>query len=256
MEKSKVTAFWSVEGGVGKTTLASAYAVHLAKSNPDKVVLLDFNEVFPRVHKAFNAKLVSLNPIYDALEKGELSADVLSSILQKRQGVWIFAGVSLSEFEQFKPEHFIKIISVARQMFPKIVIDVNSGLFFSATYAALKESDEIMMLVEPSTYSLEDAVLARDFIVNSWGVEGKINAVLNKKDNDDIDFEAVERILGMKAIEINYRQDIKDAFIKGDLDKIAKMVFNVKKQKEKTKRGSIFSFLTKGGIASVFNKPL
>lgn len=58
----------SAGGGVGKTTLASAYAVYLAKKNiTEDVALLDFSEVFPRIHKVFKAEHLSLSPIYDAI---------------------------------------------------------------------------------------------------------------------------------------------------------------------------------------------
>ncbi|MCG1012979.1 hypothetical protein JT739_10290 [Tepidanaerobacter sp. GT38] len=243
--KGKVTVWWSAGGGVGKTTLASAYASYLTKQNePDSVALLDFNEVFPRIHKVFRTEHLSLSPVYDAIEKKEVTVDVLKRVMDKKQGIWIMPGVFLSDFEQYGPEHFIEIIKLARQVYKEIVVDVNAGMFFSTTYAALNEGDEIRVVLEPSLYSLEDTVFACDFVVNSWGVDrSKIKAVVNKYDNSDFDSEAARRILGVEADVIKENESIKEAFEKGQVSKIADIIFG--KTQKTNGRKNIFSFFVR-----------
>ena len=245
LTNGRVTTWWSAGGGVGKTTLASAYAVHLAKKNKDDdVALLDFNEVFPRIHKVFKAEHLSLSPVYDAIEKKEVSINVLKSVMDKKQGVWIMPGVFLSDFEQYGPDHYVEIIKLAKQMFKEVVIDVNAGMFFSTTYAALIESDEIRVVLEPSLYSLEDTIFACDFIVNSWGIDrNKIKTIVNKYDNGDIDSDAVKRIMEVETDIVRENINIKTAFEKGQITKIAEMVFG---SKQKTNgRKNIFSFFVR-----------
>lgn len=174
--------------------------------------------------------------------------------MNKKQGIWILPGVFLSDFEQYTPEHFIEIIKLAKQMFKEVVIDVNAGMFFSSTYAALTESDEIRVVLEPSIYSIEDTIYACDFIVNSWGVDRKkIKAVLNKYDNNNFDAEAVKRVMEVETDIVKDNINIKNAFEKWQVSKIADIVFG-NPQKTQNKK-NIFSIFLRSET-NVANKPI
>ena len=71
---SKVTVYWSSTGGVGKTTLAIAKAITLAEEK-EKVVLVDFNEVTPHVHRLLKLKSMNFNEIYNAIEQRNISSN-------------------------------------------------------------------------------------------------------------------------------------------------------------------------------------
>ncbi len=246
MTEAKVTTWWSVSGGSGKTTLACAYAAHLAKSEGVKVALLDFNEVFPCVHKIFGIDHTQLSPVYDAIEKEAPIIDAVREMMVKKQGIWILPGVSLSEFEQYKPEHFAEIIKAVKKSFSEVVIDTNSGLFFASTYASLKESGDVRLVLEPSIYCLENAVAACNFITDIWGINrGKITAALNKWDSgSNVNKEEVERVLGTKTDVIKNDKSIKAAFEKGQVKPIADTVFGCS-DRDKAKRKIFSLFATR-----------
>lgn len=226
MTEANVTTWWSVNGGSGKTTLACAYAVYLAKNKDAEVALLDFSEAFPCVHKIFGIAHTQLSPVYDAIEKQVPIIDAVREMMVKKQGVWILPGVSLSEFEQCKPEHFAGIIKAVKEHFSEVVIDTNSGLFFASTYASLKESSDIRLVLEPSIYCLENAVEGYDFITDIWDINrGKITAVLNKWNGSSVNKEEVERVLGIKTEVIKSDKGIEAAFEKGQIKLIADAVF-------------------------------
>lgn len=193
--KAKIITFWSAKGGVGKTTLAIAEAIMLSREEKDKVVLLDFNEVTPDIHRMLGLKPIDLTQIYDGIEQKSITSDLIKPYLQKKHGVWVLTGVGLREFDRFEERHFLNIIYVLSQEFSHVIIDCNAGIFFASTLAALKSCDTVKVVAVPTKFCIEDTVKIVDFVQGSWEVEGKkIKIILNMARSVGADPENVKAL--------------------------------------------------------------
>lgn len=244
--KSKITTFWSAKGGVGKTTLALARAVTLAKERKDEVAILDFNEVTPDIHRMLGLKPIDFTQIYDAIEQENITANTLTQYLQKKHGVWILTGIGLREFDRFEEKHFSAIIQVLKNEFSHIIIDCNAGIFFASTLAALKSCHEVRVVMAPTKACIEDTVTIIDFVQHSWEVEGKkLKIVLNMTRSVGTDPENVKAlfedfgdidVIGYDPAAIESQESGK-VFIPQEMNKL---------QAQKRSRNGLFSLFLRG----------
>lgn len=250
---TKVTTFWSATGGVGKTTLAVAQAIMLAREEKEKVVLLDFNEVTPHIHKMLGLKLMDLTGVYDAIEQDSIIADIIKPCLQKKHGIWVLTGICLEEFDRFEEKHFSAIIQALKDEFSNVIIDCNAGIYFASTLASLRNSDEIKVVTAPTSNYVKDTIMFMDFIQNHWGIEKeKQNIILNKVSPSSINPESVRALLNTEIKSVKYDpkaiklQELGKIFIPQEM--------NVSDTNEKPKKG-FFSFLARGR-EDVADKPI
>nr|WP_246110708.1 ParA family protein [Thermosediminibacter litoriperuensis] len=201
--------------------MAIAFALALRKHKTE-VVLADFKEVTPHVHKYFGIDLREKSDIYEAMENRQEVIEVVKRHLYKKQGIWIFPGVGLEDFTKFEEKHFSAIIEVLKKEFDHVVIDTSPGIFFSSTYASLKNSDLIYAVLLSNRWSLEDTAMMIDFICNRWNVrKNRFKALLNMAGHGEIDQHTVERILEIEAFSVRYGQK----YIISDADRIVKAAF-------------------------------
>ncbi|ADH59848.1 Cobyrinic acid ac-diamide synthase [Thermoanaerobacter mathranii subsp. mathranii str. A3] len=225
---SKIISFWSARGSTGKTTLAAAFALALKKYKKD-IVVADFKEVTPHVHKYFGIELRDKSNIYEAVENGSSIADAVNEHLQKKQGIWILTGFGINDFTKFEEKHFSAVLEVLKNEFEYVVIDTSAGIFFSSTYTALKNSDVIFAVTAPTVWNIEDTAQMIDFVSNRWGVEKeKFKAILNAVGKEEIDTSTAEKILEIETFSVRYGQKN----ILRDVGKIIEFLF--KKDTEKT----------------------
>lgn len=223
-----VISFWSAGGSTGKTTLATAFAFALKKYKKD-IVLADFKEVTPHVHKYFGIELSDKSNIYEAVENGKSTAEAVNEHLQKKHGIWILSGFGINDFTKFEGKHFSAVLEVLKNEFEHVVIDTSAGIFFSSTYTALKNSDVIFAVAAPSVWSIEDTAQMIDFVSNRWGVEKeKFKAILNAVGKEEVDTSTAEKILEIETFSVRYGQKN----ILRDVGKIIEFLF--KKDTEKT----------------------
>jgi len=220
----KTISFWSASGGTGTTTLATAFALTLRRHKTE-VVLADFKEVTPHVHKYFGIDLREKSNIYEAIEKGQDVVEAIRQHLKKRQGIWIFPGVGLEDFTKFEEKHFSIIIEVLKKEFDHVVIDTSPGIFFSSTYASLKNSDLIYAVLVPTRWGLGDTALMINFISDRWNVEkSRFKALLNMADSGEIDVHTVEKVLEVEGFSVRQGQK----HINHDVDKLARVLLEKK----------------------------
>nr|PZN02288.1 MAG: cobyrinic acid a,c-diamide synthase [Bacillota bacterium] len=214
----KTISFWSAGGNTGKTTLAIAFALALRKHKTE-VVLADFKEVTPHVHKYFGIDAQDKSDVYEAVENGRGVYEAVKRHLDKRQGIWIFTGVGLDDFAKFEERHFSAVIEVLAKEFDHVVIDATPGIFFSSTYAALKKSELIYAVLVPDRWRLEDTAVMMEFICKRWNVgKDRFKALLNMADSEEIDVNTVERLLEVETFPVRRGKK----HITQDVAKIAK----------------------------------
>ncbi|MEQ6362811.1 AAA family ATPase [Thermoanaerobacter thermohydrosulfuricus] len=224
---NRIISFWSAGGSTGKTTLAAAFTLALKKYKKD-IVLADFKEVTPHIHRYFGLKLSDKSNIYEAVENGSSTAEAVKEHLQKKQGIWILSGFGINDFAKFEEKHFSAVLEVLKNEFEYVVVDTNGGIFFSSTYTALKNSDVIFAVTAPTVWSIEDTAQMIDFVSNRWGIgKEKFKAVLNAVGKEEVDTFTASQILEIKAFSVRYGQKN----ILKDLSKIAE--FLLRKDTEK-----------------------
>lgn len=224
---SKIISFWSAGGSTGKTTLASAFALALKKYKKD-IVLVDFKEVTPHIHRYFGIELRDKSNIYEAVENGSSIAEAVNEHLQKKQGIWILSGFGMNNFAKFEEKHFFAVLEVLKNEFEHVAVDTNAGVFFSSTYTALKESNVIFAVTAPTVWSIEDTAQMIEFVSNRWGIgKEKFKAILNAVGKEEIDTSTAEKILEIETFSVRYGQKN----ILRDIGKIIEFLF--KKNTEK-----------------------
>ncbi|EIV99954.1 AAA family ATPase [Thermoanaerobacter siderophilus] len=233
---SKIISFWSARGSTGKTTLAAAFALALKKYKKD-IVVADFKEVIPHVHKYFGIELRDKSNIYEAVENGSSIAEAVNEHLQKKQGIWILSGFGMNDFTKFEEKHFSAVLEVLKNEFEHVVIDTSAGIFFSSTYAALKNSNVIFAVAAPTIWSIEDTAQMIDFVSNRWSVgKERFKVLLNAVSKEEVDASTAEKIVEIKAFSVRYGQKnilrdisrIAESLLKKDLEK----VIDIKKAEE------------------------
>jgi pilus assembly protein CpaE len=122
----KLLVFTGAKGGAGVTTIATNFAVSLAKESGESTLLIDLD--LPLGDAALNLGIVAEYSTINALQNASrLDASFLSKLLVKHSsGVSVLAAPG--KFPQFQvtDEAIDKLIAVARQEFDNVVVDMGS----------------------------------------------------------------------------------------------------------------------------------
>ena len=141
----KLHVFFGSKGGCGVTTLASNFAVSLARDSGQKVLLVDLDLPFGDV--ALGLGLTAGYSTADALQNhARLDTNFLSRLLVKHDsGLSVLIAPGKVVSAPTVPDAINKLLAVARQEFEHVVVDSGSRLEMAAT--ALFEPDAFVYLV-------------------------------------------------------------------------------------------------------------
>lgn len=123
--KAKITAVWSPAGGVGKTTVALAYAAHKASSN-EQVVYLNL-ESFSSTSIYFSGKGKSISAVFENLDSN--LPVLLKGIRQQDSGSGItyFGGpINYDDINVLTEEDVKTIINACATDVDELIIDLPS----------------------------------------------------------------------------------------------------------------------------------
>ena len=186
--RSRVYAFFSGKGGVGKTTICSNTAVYLATLGK-KVLLVDLDLQFGDADMALD-----LNPsetIVDlARDTNGISIDNLSSCCcTHASGLSVLASPSSPELAEYiQSNHTKAIIDVARNYYEYIILDCGCALT-DPVITALESSDDIFMVNDVNILSLKRAKLCQNVL-------SQINQ------QDKVKISDYENLLGIDAYAV------------------------------------------------------
>jgi pilus assembly protein CpaE len=152
----RLLTFMGAKGGTGVTTVACNFAVALARDPEQTTLLIDLD--LPLGDAALNLGIISEFSAIDALQQSDrLDGAFLRKLLVKHDsGVSVLAAPG--RFQPYQPscESIDKLISVARNEFDNVVVDVGSRLDLTTT-ALFKEASSIYLITQAGIPELRNS---------------------------------------------------------------------------------------------------
>ena len=145
----KVLVFWGAKGGAGVTTLASTFAVWLARESEKKVLLIDFD--LPLGDAVLALGLSGQYSTVEALQNfHRMDANFLNRLLiQHDSGLSVLGSPGKMVKVETSKEAIDKLLWVARQDFDYVVVDSGSNL--DLIDSALFDLDAVVYLITEVT---------------------------------------------------------------------------------------------------------
>jgi pilus assembly protein CpaE len=174
----KLFTFVGAKGGSGVTTIASNFAIALAKECGKSVVLVDLD--LQLGDAALGLGISSQFSVLDALQNvSRLDSDLLSSMLAKHSsGLTVLAAPDKYTAAHAPQDSLEKLLNILRGDFPYVVVDLGSGL--TQNYRALFEMADLVYLVaQVNVPELRNAHRLVSEYFNSVE-ESKLEVVLNR----------------------------------------------------------------------------
>lgn len=173
----KLIVFAGAKGGTGVTTVASNFAIALAKESGQNTALIDLN--LPLGDAALELGLSTQYSTANALENFEqLDSNFISTLLVKHQsGLFLLAAPDKYTEIQPSAAAIEKLLSVVRGDFEYVVVDAGSK--FTPSFKALfDESTTIYLIVQVGITELRNA---NRLICNLFrSHETKLQIILNR----------------------------------------------------------------------------
>jgi len=173
----RLLVFLGAKGGAGVTTLACNFAVSLAQESGQSTLLIDLD--LPLGDAALNLGIVTEYSTVNALQDaGRLDGSFLHKLLTKHSsGVFVLAAPG--KFPNFNPttEAIDKLMTVARQEFDNVVVDVGSRLDMTET-ALFRDAFTIYLVTQAGIPELRNSnrLISQFFNVGS----PKLDIVINR----------------------------------------------------------------------------
>jgi pilus assembly protein CpaE len=173
----RLLVFLGAKGGAGVTTMACNFAVSLAQESGQSTLLIDLD--LPLGDAALNLGIVTEYSTVNALQDaGRLDGSFLNKLLTKHSsGVFVLAAPG--KFPNFTPttEAIDKLMTVARQEFDNVVVDVGSRLDMTET-ALFRDAFTVYLVTQAGIPELRNS---NRLISQYFNVGGpKLDIVINR----------------------------------------------------------------------------
>ena len=141
----KLYVFFGAKGGMGVTTIATNFALSVARESEQKTLLIDLDLPFGDV--ALSLGLAAGYSTADALQNyTRLDSNFLSRLLVKHDsGLWVLGAPGKVINVPLVPDAVNKLLAVARQDFENVIVDTGSKLDLAST--SMFDADAIVYLV-------------------------------------------------------------------------------------------------------------
>lgn len=199
--RSRVYAFFSGKGGVGKTTICTNTAVYLATQGK-KTLLIDLDLQFGDADMALD--IIPNETIVDLVrDTNGISIDNLTSCSSTHaSGLSVLASPTSPELAEYvQSNHAKAIIDVARNYFEYIIIDCGCALT-DPVITALESSDDIFVVNDVNILSLKRAKLCQN-VLQQISQQDKIKLIINKNvKKNNVKISDFENLLNMEAYAV------------------------------------------------------
>jgi pilus assembly protein CpaE len=173
----RVFVFLGAKGGCGVTTLASNFAILLAKESGEKTLLIDLG--LPLGDVAINLGIVAKFSTDNAFQdSSRLDASFLSSLLARHStGLFVLAAPGELQRTGVTVDAVDKLLAVARQNFDFVVVDAGSRLDLKGS-ALFDVSSAIYLVTQVGISELRNA---NRLVTQLFATRGrKLQIVLNR----------------------------------------------------------------------------
>jgi pilus assembly protein CpaE len=194
----RLLVFFGAKGGSGVTTLASNFAVHLARESGKSTLLIDLD--LPLGDAALTLGITAQYSTVDALQNASrLDSNFLSKLLRPYSPNLSVLG-SPGKFARMETskDAIDRLISVARQDFDYVVVDSGSRLDLTST-ALFEEAATLYLVTQVSIPELRNSNrLVSEFFAREIS---KVEIVLNRYAPSllGVDEEHISKALTMRA---------------------------------------------------------
>ena len=143
----RLCVFWGAKGGSGVTTIATNFAVSVARDSDLKVLLIDLD--LPLGDVALHLGVTAQYTTADALQNADrLDANFLSRLVVKHaSGVSVLAGPDSFVPLEFSADAVNRLVQAARKEFDCVVVD--SGSRYELIQTSLIAADAMLYMVLP-----------------------------------------------------------------------------------------------------------
>lgn len=221
---TKIFTFWSVDGGVGKTTLCVNTAVKTAMMYPDKkVALLDFNLFNPDIDLHLGLSNKDLKYMLDFFLRNEINFENIDKYMfryKKQKNLQVLTGLyDINFFDKFQLDHFTLLLEYLKKMgLDYIFIDVNSALNIDATFVSVCTCDKLLIVGEPQYTCIRNINRYLDEALRKLGItEDKVELIINRYDPKLIDKSEINHIFGRDNVTyVSYSPLVKQSINKSE----------------------------------------
>lgn len=221
---TKIFTFWSVDGGVGKTTLCVNTAVKTAMMYPDKkVALLDFNLFNPDIDLHLGLSNKDLKYMLDFFLRNEINFENIDKYMfryEKQKNLQVLTGLyDINFFDKFQLDHFTLLLEYLKKMgLDYIFIDANSALNIDATFVSVCTCDKLLIVGEPQYTCIRNINRYLDEALRKLGItEDKVELIINRYDPKLIDKSEINHIFGRDNVTyVSYSPLVKQSINKSE----------------------------------------
>ncbi len=246
-------------GGVGK----SIVTLNLAKSfkeTQNKILIIDFDILNNSLHTILGVNKYP-QKIKEKLQKNDLiknKINVKELIIKINKKVDLISGINLLFDSKYKisNEKIKFILEELKQNYDVIIIDTSSECFFDYTKNILKNSNNILFLLEANLLEIKKAQNLLKIYIEEWKIsKERFNLIINKYNENSVDDVIINnifseyKILGKikmnkkynNLINKNYKNKLFQNNLKKEYKKITNKIIKLNNKKIKLMLENVFN---------------
>lgn len=200
-DKAKVMVFASTKGGSGATFLAANFAFNLARRTKARVILIDLDLRSGNTHLMLSARkpMVSIADLAREIHRVD-SSFLESSMLDIEPNLGIIAAPDdPAHAAEVKASHVEKILSLARDNFDYVVVDIGRSVV-PTTIGALDLADHIFPVCQLSVPNIREARRLIHSLRSLDYAPGVVKPLVNRFERSKtLRIDDLERAIGVEA---------------------------------------------------------
>lgn len=208
-KNGNVSSLFSLKGGVGCTALAANIASHLNDMTLERTVLVDLNTPLgdvPLYLGMEDKRLYSITDFVYNLNRFDENL-IYKSLNRHESGLYLLSLPSeVGELDSLNGEVIKTVIQTLRRYYDHVIIDCASDLS-ALTLSCLDESDNIVLVAEPSLSSLRSVNSVIQLTQKLGFLEESIKLIINRNTthNDEMMDEVIEALKVDTVVRVSNR---------------------------------------------------